>query len=172
MTSTTSPMRLVADSAPLIFLGKLDRLSLLRRLFDAEIVMPRLVRDELLPHSLPPDERRRLAAFLEGCRIVDPRETESPAAGLSQADNAILNLAREQHAEVVISDDRLLRRIAAIEGTGVIGTVGILILATRRGILTATETESLLSQLVRHHSFRISTALYDASLRAIRTGRP
>lgn len=165
-------MRLVADSAPVIFLGKLDRLSLVRRLFDAEIIVPPLVRDELLPRSLPPDERQRLAAFLEGCRIVDPRETESLAVGLSQADNAILRLAKEQRADVVISDDRLLRRIAAIEGTGVIGTLGILVLATRRGVLPATETESLLSDLVRHHSFRISTAVYDASLRAIRTAYP
>lgn len=161
-------MRLVLDSAPIIFLGKIDQLTLLGQLFGHDIIMPRLVRDEILPPVLAPDEERRLSMFLDGCRIVDPGTIELRAHGLSHADCAILGLAREQGADLVLSDDRLLRRVAAVEGIGTIGTLGVLIRAAKQGILSTTETEELLSRLVREHGFRISTAVYDAAREAIR----
>jgi hypothetical protein len=161
-------MHLVLDSAPLIFLGKIDQLTLLKRLFGHDIIVPRPVRDEILPPTLPPDEERRLNTFLDGCQIIDPGTVGFRAHGLSRADSAILIVAREQGADLVLSDDRLLRRVAIAEGLRTIGTLGVLIRATKHGFLSAAQTEKLLSQLVREHGFRISTAVYDAVRAAIR----
>ena len=162
-------MRLVLDSAPIIFLGKIDKLTLLGRLFGHDIIMPRPVRDEILPPAVAPDEERRLATFLAVCRIVDPDRAETFARGLSRADNAILSLAKEHGADFVLSDDRLIRRVAAVEGIRTLGTPGVLLRATKDELLTVRETEDLLSQLVRDHHFRISTAVYDAARTAIRS---
>ena len=162
------PVRLVLDSAPIIFLGKIDQLTLLGRLFGPDIIVPRLVRNEILPPALEPDEERRLSTFLDGCQIIDPGTVGFRAHGLSRADSAILSVAKEQGARLVLSDDRLLRRVASIEGLRTVGTLGILIRATKQGILSAAQTEKLLSQLVREHGFRISTAVYDAVRDAIR----
>ena len=162
-------MRLVLDSAPIIFLGKIDQLTLLGRLFGHDIIMPRLVRDEILPPALAPDEERKLSMFLDRCRIVDPSTLELHAHGLSRPDGSILGLAKECGANLVLSDDRLLRRVIVAEGIRTIGTLGVLIRATKDGLLEAKATEDLLSQLIRDHSFRISTAVYDTTRAAIRS---
>ena len=64
--------------------------------------------------------------------------------GVEQAD---VSYASEQ-ATVVLSDDRLLRKTAVIEGIRVIGTIGILIRATKASLLTAKKSVELLDELV------------------------
>jgi predicted nucleic acid-binding protein len=160
-------MILVADAAPLIFLAKINQLSLLTELFNAEIFVPSAVSKEIIGPEVPPDEERLLTAFLAGCRIVNLRKPVSFAQALSFADNCILTLASREGAEIVLSDDRLLRKTAVIEGFRVIGTLGILLRATRSSILKAKNTEILIEQLVEEHNFRISTSVYDAARKAI-----
>jgi len=160
-------MILVADAAPLIFLAKINRLSLLDELFKAEIFIPAAVSKEILGPKVPPDEERLLTAFISDCRVVNLRKPVSFAQALSFADNCILTLASREGASVVLSDDRLLRKTAAIEGFGVIGTLGILLRAARNSVLTAKNTGILIEQLVEEHNFRISTRVYDAARKAI-----
>jgi predicted nucleic acid-binding protein len=160
-------MILVADAAPLIFLAKINQLYLLTELFIAEILVPSAVSKEILCPEVPPDEERLLTAFLAGCRIVKLRKPVSFAQALSFADNCILTLASRERAAIVLSDDRLLRKTAVIEGFRVIGTLGILLRATRGSILKAKNTEILIEQLVEEHNFRISTSVYDAARKAI-----
>jgi len=160
-------MILIADAAPLIFLSKINQLPLLSDLYSAEIFVPSAVSEEILGPEIPPDEERLLTAFLSGCKVVNLRRPVNFAQALSFADNRILTLAAREGAAIVLSDDRLLRKTAAIEGFRVIGTLGILIRATKNSILTAKTTENLLAQLVEEHNFRISTRVYDAARRAI-----
>ncbi len=160
-------MILVADAAPLIFLAKINQLSLLTELFNTEIFVPSAVSKEILGPEVPPDEERLLTAFLSGCKVVNLRKPVSFAQALSFADNCILTLASREGPAIVMSDDRLLRKTAVIEGFRVIGTLGILLRATRSSILTAENTEILIGQLVKEHNFRNSTSVYDAARKAI-----
>jgi predicted nucleic acid-binding protein len=162
-------MILVADAAPLIFLAKINQLSLLAELFNAEIFVPSAVSKEILGPEVPPDEERLLTAFLSGCKVVNLRRPVKFAQALSFADNCILTLASGRGAALVLSDDRLLRKTAVIEGFRVIGTLGILLRATKSSILTAKTTEILIQQLVEEHNFRISTSVYDAARKALST---
>ncbi|MCK5203055.1 MAG: DUF3368 domain-containing protein [Desulfobacterales bacterium] len=162
-------MILVADAAPLIFLAKINQLSLLVELFKAEIFVPSAVSKEILGPEVPPDEERLLTAFLSGCKVVNLRKPINFAQALSIADNCILTLASRKRAAIVLSDDRLLRKTAVIEGFRVIGTLGILLRATKNSILTVENTEILIEQLVEEHNFRISTSVYDAARKAIYT---
>ena len=68
---------------------------------------------------------------------------------------------------MVLSDDRLLRKTAVIEGLGVIGTLGVLLRASKNSLLEVEATKRLIQQLVEDHNFRISTTVYDAALRAL-----
>ena len=160
-------MILVADAAPLIFLAKINQLSLLAELFKAEIFVPSAVSKEILGPEVPPDEERLLTAFLSGCKVVNLRKPINFAQALSFADNCILTLASRERAAIVLSDDRLLRKTAVIEGFRVIGTLGILLRANRNSILTAKNTGVLIEQLIEEHNFRISTSVYDAARKAI-----
>jgi predicted nucleic acid-binding protein len=160
-------MIIVADSAPLIFLAKINQLHMLTGLFNAKILVPVVVRKEVLGPDVPPDEERLLTGFLSGCQIVALPKPTKFAQALSYADNCILTLAVKEQANVILSDDRLLRKTAVIEGIRVIGTIGILICATKASLLTAKKSVELLDQLVEEHNFRISTRVYEIARNAV-----
>ena len=160
-------MIIVADSAPLIFLAKINQLPLLTGLFKAEILVPVVVRNEILGPEVPPDEERLLTGFLSGCQVVALRKPTRFAQALSYADNCILTLAVKERANMVLSDDRLLRKTAVIEGLRVVGTIGILIRAAKVSLLTAKKSVELLDELVEEHNFRISTRVYEIARSAI-----
>jgi predicted nucleic acid-binding protein len=160
-------MIIVADSAPLIFLSKINQLPLLSGLFNAKILVPAVVIKEILGPDVPPDEERLLTGFLSGCQIVALRKTTRFAQALSYADNCILTLAVKEQANVILSDDRLLRKTALIEGIRVIGTIGVLIRATKASLLTTKKSVKLLDELVEEHHFRISTRAYEMARNAL-----
>jgi predicted nucleic acid-binding protein len=160
-------MVLILDAAPVIFLAKINCLPLLAKLFDADIIVAAAVRDELFGPEVPPDEERLLTAFLTTCKIMNISEPEIYARALSFADNCILTLAHKEHADMVLSDDRLLRKLAAIEGFRVVGTLGVLFHTEKKKLLTAKKALSLLDQLVEEHNFRISTRVYETVRKAI-----
>ena len=160
-------MILVADAAPLIFLAKINQLPLISGLFDAETLIPAAVRNEVLGLEVPPDEERLLTGFMSGCRVVALRKPTRFAQALSYADNCILTLAVKERANTVLSDDRLLRKTAVIEGIRVIGTIGIMIRATKASLLTTKKALELLTELVEEHNFRISTRVYEIARNAV-----
>ena len=159
-------MFLILDSAPAIFLAKINCLPLPAKLFDADIIVAAAVRDELFGPEVPPDEERLLTAFLANCKITNISEPFIYARALSFADNCILTLAHKEHADMVLSDDLLLRKLAAIEGFRVVGTLGVLLHAKKKKLLTAKKALSLLDQLVEEHNFRISTRVYETVRKA------
>jgi len=154
-------MILVADAAPLIFLAKINQLTLVSGLFDAEILIPAAVKNEVLGLDVPPDEERLLTGFLSSCRILALHKPTRFAKALSFADNCILTLAAEKQADMILSDDRLLRKTAAIEGFRVSGTIGVLIRAAKSSLLTPKKSVELLDELVQDHNFRISTQVFE-----------
>ena len=160
-------MILVADAAPLIFLSKINQLALLSRMFDAEILIPAAVRTEILGPEVPPDEERLLMEFLSSCQVLKISKPTMFAGALSFEDNCILTLAVKKQADMILSDDRLLRKTAVIEGFRVIGTIGVLIHATKASLLTQKKSAALLDQLVKDHNFRISTRVYEIARNAI-----
>jgi predicted nucleic acid-binding protein len=155
-------MLLIADAAPIIFLAKVRQLGLITDVFEARILIPSVVEKEILGPLVPPDEERLLMTFLPVCSVVDVGIPHTYATGLSIADNCVLTLAYREHADVILSDDRLLRRVAALEGFRAIGTLGILIHAKKRSILSAEKAMELFERLVEEHAFRISTPVYHA----------
>ena len=136
-------------------------------LFKAEIFLPSAVNKEILGPEIPPDEERVLTTFLSGCKVINLRKPVKFAQALSFADNCILTLATRERAAMILSDDRLLRKTAVIEGFQVIGTLGVLLHATKRSLIEAEVSKILIQQLVEDHNFRISTVVYDAALRAL-----
>jgi len=160
-------MILVADAAPLIFISKINQLSLISRLFNPEILIPAAVRNEILGPEVPPDEERLLTGFLSNCHILTLLKPTRFAKALSFADNCILTLALEKQADMILSDDRLLRKTAVIEGFQVIGTIGVLIRAAKLSFTSQKKTVKLLDELVKDHNFRISTQVYEITRNTI-----
>lgn len=164
-------MILIADAAPVIFLAKIERLALIGNLFDAQVLVPAIVEEELVGGVIPPDEERLLTAFLATCRIIEVADPDIHAKSLSLADNSVLTLAKNEHADWVLSDDRLLRRVAAMDGLRTIGTLGILIRAAKQNLISADAAGNMIDLLVRKHNFRISIEVYAAARNALDTIR-
>ena len=157
-------MIIVADASPLIFLGKIGQLGLVPALFEGTIWIPASVRDELLAPPISPAEARTMGAFLGRCRIVRVTRPERFSTSMSRADSDALTLAIRKRADRLLADERLLRDMAVIEGIRPVGTLGVLLLAMQKGLLTAPQTRRCVDELIRDHHFRISIALYESAL--------
>ena len=118
----------VSNSSPLIGLAQIGRLDLLRQLYVTVIVPPAVVR-EATP-SIPVRPTWLVAQPL--ARPLDPRVLR---ASLDPGEREAISLALERNAEWLVLDDRPARRVAEALGLPVIGAVGVLVQAKRRGLL-------------------------------------
>lgn len=157
-------MIVVADASPLIFLAKIRRLDLLRALLGRDIRIPASVRDEVLAPGLDPVERETLDSFIGTCRVEVVRNRRRFASAMSSTDNEALTLALRTRAGIILCDDRITRRMAEAEGVLPLGTLGVLLRASRRCLLSVLETRRDVDDLIRLHAFRISIEVYQAVL--------
>ena len=160
-------MTVVADASPLIFLGKIRRLDLIHRVLGGDVVVPQQVRDEVLARPLDPAESDELHRFLAAVRMERVDRPRAFAAGMSRADNAAMTLVVRLKADLLLADDRTVRRLAVVEGIRPLATLGVLLLALRWGLVDQAEVRRLVDDLVRSHGFRIGVELYAAVIREI-----
>lgn len=141
---------LVVDTSPLVVLGKVGRLDLLRE-FAKALLVPSAVADEI--RAGPVQDTARVA--LESGRFGEPIHVDVlPMVmewGLGAGETAVLSLAVTSGAVAVI-DDREARRAAHALGVPVVGTLGIVLQAARDGRV---ESPAMLVQALRDVGLRL-----------------
>lgn len=160
-------MIVVADASPIIFLGKIRRLELVHSLLGQDVRVPRAVCRELLVTDMDSVEKERIEGFLANCRIEPVPGPRKFAKAMSAADNAALTLAVRCHADFLLCDDRITRTMAEIEGVRPLGTLGILLRASREKIISRKEARRLVDLLVSVHNLRIGVEVYQAVLQGL-----
>ncbi len=149
-------MRIV-NTAPLIFLGKLDRLDLLRMGVDS-VIVPTTVLLELQAVKDEATEAVDIALndWLQQMSCTLPALLELITQSIDPGEAEVLALAREFGTPHVVLDDLDARRYARRMGLQPIGTLGLLLAAKKIGELGAVlpEIESL-----RSAGFRASEEL-------------
>ncbi|MGH2558612.1 MAG: DUF3368 domain-containing protein, partial [Thermomicrobiales bacterium] len=111
----------------MIALNQIDRLGVLQQLW-SELIVPPAVSQEIARSVRRPDWIAvRPLRHDVGLDIV--------AANLGPGETEAISLARELNAEWVVLDDRNARRFARRTGLPVVGALGVLRAAKRRGIL-------------------------------------
>lgn len=128
-------MIVVVDSGPLILLAQVHRLDLLRGLFQ-KVLIPDAVYHEVVERGAD----RPGAIEVAGATWIEVVSTDALGLareldGLGAGERAALMLAIDRHADLVVCDDRRGRRTAVDLGLTVTGTLGVLLLAHRRGLL-------------------------------------
>lgn len=160
-------MIVVADASPLIFLGKIKQLDVINKLYGPDIRIPQSVVEELLTKDTDLMEKDRLGVFLARSRVETIRRSRAFARAMSRADNEALTLAIRSKADLLLCDEKLTRRMAEIEGIRPMGTLGVLLNAAQKALISATEAKALLDQLIELHHFRISIPVYQAATRVL-----
>lgn len=136
MAQTDSrPMKAVVNSTPLIALSMLNHLFILKALFD-EIFVPSSVYEPAESFPLPPE-----------------------LLGLDTGEMDVILLAREVKADWVLIDEKLARRVAKGLGLKVKGTLGLLLIACRTGLVSKEEARAAAQELASG-LFRISDRLF------------
>lgn len=142
----------VSDSTCLISLERVGRLDILPALFDPIIIPPEVAREFGNKFSSLRTEdvtNGLLVAALQ--MVVDAGEAEAIA------------LASEKSC-LLITDDKQARLAAKRLGVTIIGTIGVIVRAKQRGVIT--ELKPILDDL-ESNSFFISQALREEALRLV-----
>lgn len=155
-------MIVVSDSSPLIALSSVDRLDLRQPLFDT-VIIPVAVRDEVM--GVAAKNAGELPSFIR----VEPVVAELPVRflkmNLHAGESEAIALALEGGIQGIILNDKHAREIAADLGLKVIGTLGLLILAKRKGFLT--EVRPIMAQIIECVNFRIAPSVLNRALSLI-----
>jgi uncharacterized protein len=120
-------LAVVSDSGPLIALERIQQLELLPALFN-RILVPPAVAEEFVPSD-------RLPKWLQLQPVKQPPRLAGLQLSLGAGEREALSLSLELRASVLLVDDKAARRAAAGLGIPIIGTLGILVSAKRRGLL-------------------------------------
>lgn len=150
----------VADTSPLFYLLSIGHIDLLPRLF-GKVFVPDAVHKELC-HPAAPTVVREWMARPPSWVEVTPVESADDAVlrPLGAGERAAITLALSLHADLVLIDERKGTNVALGKGLAVTGTIGVLGLASRRGLVDLADVFARLKRT----NFRYRQEILDALL--------
>ena len=127
-------MRVVADTSALLALYSCDGLQWLDKLF-TELRVPQAVFAECTVAGKPGDDKLRnyLKSKVEG---IDLSGFVIASSGLGRGELEAMALYKRWQADRLLIDDQRARKLAALNGVAVIGSLGVLLLAKNKGHLS------------------------------------
>ncbi len=158
-------MIVIADTSPVSYLILIDEVDVLPSLY-GEIIVPRAVYQELTAENAPPEVKDW---FLNKPNWFEIREliTDVPtelSVLLDKGESEAIQLATDLDADLLLIDELAGRRIAAESGLKVVGLIGVLAAAGKRGLIDANLAASKLEKT----KFYVSAELIEV----LRNSRP
>jgi predicted nucleic acid-binding protein len=155
----------VVNASPLIFLGRAERLELLR-LFSGRVLVPEMVWAEILRRGEGDPAVSALTNAAGWIEIVEAPEIPPSvqAWGLGPGESAVLALSLQEGNATAVLDDLAARRCAAALGVPLRGTLGIVLAAKRQGRIPA--ARPVLEHLLRTGLY-LSRPVLDEALRRV-----
>jgi predicted nucleic acid-binding protein len=134
----------IADTGPINYLVLIGYIEILPALFE-RLILPSAVKDELQNPDTPGAVRDWVAALPQWLEIRHASRLDA-VAGLGAGETEGIALAVELHADLLLMDDRRGVKTARAKGIEVTGTLGVLGLASQRGMIDLTEAFERLKQ--------------------------
>ena len=151
----------VSDTGPLRYLTQIGQIELLSQLFE-KVFIPSVVHRELLHPSAPEAVRSWISSQPAWIEVVVVDQTDDTSLStLDDGEKAAIALGKSRSAELILIDDRRGASVARAKGFEVTGTLGILDLAARRGMVDLSDALARL----RKTNFRRREELFDALLK-------
>ena len=164
-------MIVVSDTTPLISLMKISKLSLLRDLF-GEILIPEAVFLETTTNVLYKSEAEEIKSS-DYIRVVAVKDRErvnliQRVTGLDLGETEAIVCAEENNADIILIDEMKGRQVAQNMSLTMSGSMGVLIGAYEKGLISSDEVEEALDVLQKSNQ-RISDKLVDVVLKRIKS---
>jgi hypothetical protein len=158
-------MMAVSNSSPLIALGKIGRLTILKDLF-GRIYIPLKVYEEITVIQYASERELFKSDWIKVVKVRN-RELirELRRGGLDEGEIEAIALAMEVSADILLIDDKKGRKIAQGYGLNILGTLGVLIEAHNRGLITHIQSEI---ERLKEIGFWISQDIEEAILQQVR----
>ena len=159
-------MIVVSDTTAISSLHKIAHLHLLKEIF-TEVVIPAQVYDELkyFEKIQPGFDLRRSYPWISIETVKDTGLIQSLEEILDAGESSAIALSIQLHADLLLIDEKLGRKIAREKGLSVVGLMGVLEIAKKRKIVPF--IKPLMDDLIRVANFRISKLLYERTLEAV-----
>lgn len=166
-------LRVISNASPLIYAAKIGFLGFIRRLY-GNVLVPPAVHDEVVQKGLKkkaPDALVLEAAVSEGwVRVIELKERARSEVklllktpGLSKGEAEVIALARQEHADAIIMDERIGTATAKVWGVKPVGLLGIMVEGMAKGLLDFKELKRWFDKLARTE-FRMSYRDYEKAL--------
>jgi predicted nucleic acid-binding protein len=155
-------MRLVvADTSPVFYLLSIGHIDVLPRLF-GKVFVPDAVHKELCHPSAPALVREWAAHLPDWAEVMSVEALDDAAfLPLGAGERAAITLALSMHADLILIDERKGTNVALDKGFVVAGTLGVLALAARRGLVDLADSFARLKRT----NFRYRQEIMDVLLK-------
>lgn len=157
-------MIIISNASPLIYLGKLRELRLIKNLSD-NLITSDLVKKEVLNENMV-EYAILQKFFMNSIEIKNPNQKYlTKIEGLARIDHgeeSVIALALEmkQNNPVLVLDDKVARIVAKSLSINYTGTIGLILRNAKKQIITVSKAISILNNLVEKTPFRLSISLY------------
>jgi uncharacterized protein len=141
-------MLLIADTSPLISLIVINELNILKKLFP-DFSLPLAVWNELESHNQLKSFEKELDFLNKHTRIPISKPITIP--GIDVGETEAIQLYVEMDADILLIDDKKARAIAELMDIKCIGTLALLTLAKRKGIVKT--LKPLFIKLLKHKRY-------------------
>jgi len=162
-------MTVVSNATPLIYLAKIGKIELLRKVF-GEVIIPEEVRVEVVDKGKLLDQRDAYIvenAIRDGWLKVLRTETLRIPIELEAGEVTVLSLAKKHGIKEVLMDEVSARTAAKLMGLTPRGTLYVLLKALELKDFNLNDFLDTLSELVKH-GFRLKEEVY---LEAVKKAR-
>jgi len=154
-------MIIVCDSSPIIALALCDQLELLDKLFN-DILIPQEVYNETTKEGKEPTPIIKEWATGKVIEVINRQSVNKFNEILDKGESEAIALYLEKSADYLLIDEKKGRKIAMENDIKIIGSIGVLIMAKRKGLIQSIKPSL---DIIRHSSTRISDFLYEQALK-------
>jgi predicted nucleic acid-binding protein len=151
----------VSDASPVANLAVVGQLELLRQLYGV-VVIPPAVRAEVVAGLVFRGLSPEVISWLEVRAVNNAKSVQSLLLGLDEGEAEAIVLADELNADLLLMDEQKGRFVAQNLGLHVIGLLGVLLEAKKRGLVPA--LRPVVDDLIHRAGFWVSSDLYQRLL--------
>ncbi len=153
---------IISDTGPLIAFAKTEQLFILEELFE-QVIIPKSVYNELrLDDNYKESNALNQAITNKWLKVVTPHKKPSKLLLniLDLGESEAITIAKEMKVPLLI-DEQKGRKVAQKENLEIIGSIGILLIAKRKGILRNIKNSI---KEMQNTGYRFSKNLYNKAL--------